>query len=143
MWKKRKLCVVHDGTHGVGVNNRIKVRDQVKSPTAGELKALMREKYESYGGIRQFLLLGDVSKAHRRVKVRRQDWGFQACRIEEGKVWVNCVGTYGIASAGYWWSRLAGALLIRLFYYLLAFSGDQDALLYSGGLFMTASRKSV
>ena len=30
--EKDKIRVVHDGTHGVHVNNRIKVRDHVKSP---------------------------------------------------------------------------------------------------------------
>ena len=35
--------VVHDGTHGVGVNARIKVRDQVRSPSAGDVQALLRE----------------------------------------------------------------------------------------------------
>ena len=104
--EKDKVRVVHDGTHGVGVNNRIKVLDQVKSPTAGEIRALMREKHEMNSGNKQFLLMGDVSKAHRRVKVRKQDWGFQACRLRPGKVWLNCVGTYGIASAGYWWGAL-------------------------------------
>ena len=84
--EKEKVHVVHDGTHGVGVNNRIKVLDQVKSPTAGEMRALMREKYERNNGNKQFLLMGDVSKAHRRIKVRKQEWGFQACRLRPGKV---------------------------------------------------------
>ena len=30
--------VVHDGTHGVGVNSAIRIRDQVRSPSAGELQ---------------------------------------------------------------------------------------------------------
>ena len=98
--EKDKVRIVHDGTHGVGVNNRIKVRDQVKSPTAGEIRSLMREKHGQRRGVKQFLLMDDVSKAHRRVKVREQDWGCQACRLHPGKVWVSCVGTYGIGYAG-------------------------------------------
>ena len=84
--EKEKIRVVHDGTHGVGINNRIKVRDQVRSPTAGEIISLMREKYEQNAGVKQFILMGDVSKAHRRIKVRKQDWGYQACRLSPGKL---------------------------------------------------------
>ena len=87
------------------------------------------------------MLLGDVAKAHRRVKVRREDWGLQACRLEPGKVWLNCVGTYGIACAGYWWSRLSAAVIVRLFYYLITELGDQDALLFADDLMAMADRK--
>ena len=41
--EQEKFRVVHDGTHGVGVNHRIRVRDQVRSPTAGEAKTLLRK----------------------------------------------------------------------------------------------------
>ena len=140
--ERDKFRVVHDGTHGVKVNPRIRVQDQAKSPTAGEIRTLMVERHGGTGGSRQFVLVGDVSKAHRRVKVRRQDWGWQACRLEEGRVWVNCVGTYGIASAGYWWARLSSAVLVRLFYYLLSPSGGQDALLFADDLLMVAGRLS-
>ena len=98
------------------MNNRIKVRDQVRSPTAGELKALRREMHELTGGRRQLIVLGDVSKAHRRIKVRREEGGWQACRLEEGRIWMSCVGTYGIASAGLWLGRLAAAVVVSLFY---------------------------
>jgi len=127
--EKEKIRIVHDGTHGVHVNHRIRVQDQARGPTAGEIKALMREKMETSSGARQFLILGDISKAHRRIKIRFSEWGYQACRVEEGCTWVNCVGTYGVASAGYWWARMAAAVIIRLGYYLLSTSGDQDLLL--------------
>ena len=140
--EKDKFRVVHDGTHGVKVNQRIRVQDQVKTPTAGELRALMKERYMDTKGTKQFVLVGDVSKAHRRVKIRQEDWGLQACRLEKGRVWLNCVGTYGIASAGYWWSRLSAALLVRFFYYVLAASGRQDALLFADDLLMVAGRLS-
>jgi hypothetical protein len=56
-------------------------------------------------------LKGDVSKAHRRVRVIRKDWGAQACSLEEGEeVWINTVGTFGLASAGYYWGRLIAAV---------------------------------
>ena len=52
-----------------------RVRDCVRSPTAEELRALMRQKNEKKNRCKQFILVEDVSKAHRRVMVRRQDWG--------------------------------------------------------------------
>ena len=35
--------IIHDGTHGTGVNSHIKVRDQQEVPSAGDLKQAMRE----------------------------------------------------------------------------------------------------
>ena len=58
-----------------------------------------------------FSLQADVSKAHRRFLYRRQDWGLLACRLSEGHVWINKVGTFGVGSAGYWWGRLAGIVM--------------------------------
>jgi hypothetical protein len=77
-------------------------------------------------------LKADVSKAHRRIRVRRRDWGKQACRLDDtAKTWLNTVGTFGIASAGYYWSRLlAGAgrglhyVLSRESIWQLIFSDD-------------------
>ena len=37
-----KLRVVHDGSHVVQVNNRIRPRDQIRSPGAGELRTRLR-----------------------------------------------------------------------------------------------------
>jgi hypothetical protein len=60
----------------------------------------------------------DVTKAHRRIKVRKRDWKYQAASIKN-QIWLNLVGTYGIASAQYYWGRLA-ALIVRLTYELSA-----------------------
>ena len=60
----------------------------------------MRERVSA--GAKSIAIMGDVSKAHRRVKIREQDWGFQACQLEPGKIWINKVGTYGVTSASYW-----------------------------------------
>ena len=59
--------------------------------------------------------------------------------MTQGEVWVNRVGTYGIASARYWWGRMAAMILIRFFYYVLSASGDQDALLFADDWLATAS----
>ena len=95
--------IIHDGTHGTGVNSHIKVRDQQEVPSAGDLKQAMRELDGA-----TFVFAADVKRAHRLVKVCEQDWGYQACRVSEqdGKVWLNCVGSFGIASAAIHWARL-------------------------------------
>ena len=86
-----------------------------------------------------FSVIGDASKAHRRIKVKPEDWGFQACRITDGEIWVNKVGTYGITSAGYFWSRLAAAL-IRLGYYLVGKRWSPELLIFADDFLMLASR---
>ena len=94
-------------------------------------------------GRKLFAIAGDVSKAHRRIKVLQRDWGFQACRIQPGRIWLNCVGTHGIAPAGYLWSRAAAGILVRLSHYLLVELLD-ELLLYSDDfLFLAESQSQV
>lgn len=62
------------------------------------------------------LLKVDVKSAHRRCKILQKDWKYQVAETPMG-VWINKVGTYGVASAQFHWGRLA-AVLIRLLYYL-------------------------
>ena len=76
--EKNKLRIVHDATHGVAVNHRIKVRDQARSPTAEEIKALMREKYETHAGCRQFMIVG--------ISPRRTGRSRSAGRTGDGKL---------------------------------------------------------
>ena len=45
-------------------------------------------------------------------------------------VYVNCVGPFGVTSAGYWWGRAASAIL-RLTHYCLGFEDALWAFLYS------------
>ena len=68
--------------------------------------------------------------------------GFQACRLVKGRVWLNKVGTYGIASAGYWWGRLAGAVLVRLLYYLVGDRWAPEFLLFADDWFAQAGAKN-
>ena len=59
-------------------------------------------------GLRTFALTADVSEARRQVPIDPQDWHLLGCRVEiGGTVFVNTVGTFGIASASYYWSRVA------------------------------------
>ena len=107
--------VIHDGTHGINVNCSIRVRDQLRNPTAGDLRTLLRLMPGAF-----FALTGDVKRAHRLVKVSEQDWGLQACRTGvHGEDWIrlNTVGTFGISSAAYHWGRLMAGLG-RLTYYM-------------------------
>ena len=92
--EKDKIRLFHDATNKVQVNNRIRVRDQAHSPGAGEMRTLLREWQERRGGAKMFAVIGDTSEAHRRIKVKKEDWGYQTCRL-------NTVGTYGLASPGY------------------------------------------
>ena len=162
--------VIFDGTNGVFLNAGIRIRDQVRYPIAADLKVVLAEMAEHGGSY--FSLLYDIKKAHRRIPVRRQDWGRQACQVrgaaaasaqakriaqrrereaagfEVGAklpplskrdftkadlaelVYVNCVGTFGVTSAGYWWGRAGGAIL-RLTHYVLGYTDMVWALMYS------------
>ena len=63
-----------------------------------------------------FILKADVTKAHRRIKVKRKDWKYQVAKLD-GKYRVNKVGIYGMSSAQLYWGRMA-ALLLRILYAL-------------------------
>ena len=65
-----------------------------------------------------FGLKGDVSKAHRRFKLLRRDWGLVACSLMKGQTWLNRVGTFGVTSSNYWFSRLIGGPSRFLMYLL-------------------------
>ena len=55
--------------------------------------------------------------------MHERDWGLQACRLDNEEV--NTRGTFGVASAAFWWGRLAG-LLFRVFHQVI----PSDAALY-------------
>ena len=120
--------VIHDGTHDVGVNPRIRARDQHRYPGAGELR---RVGQLSEGRGLVFGLVGDVSRAHRLPRVMRREWGLQACQLRPGKVWLNEVGTFGVGSAGYHWARESAgvsravlSLMFRNWLFQLLYSDD-------------------
>ncbi len=128
-----KKRVIHDGSHDVRVNHRIRPLDKVRMPGAREKKYIL-------GQLRKrrrvaFSLIGDFGKAHRRFKYRRDEQGFLGCVVEEGDQWVyvNRVGTFGITSTPYWWARISGALL-RLTYYVVEPQVILDLLLYADDL---------
>ena len=100
--------------HGLCVNTRTRLRDQERAPIAADLKRSTREKAKVDD--LTFALSADVTEA-----------------------FVNTVGTFGIASASYYWSRVAGAIG-RLLQYLSGHTSTSwhmlvadDYLLESGG----------
>ena len=140
-----EVRVLYDGTHGLDLNPGIRVRDQVRYPSASDAKAALAEMGEEGGP--HYSLGIDFSKAHRRCPTLREEWGRQACQVKGSaataakaalrkraeadrkafdttgikavliprtkptirdlpddvlaeRIWVNKVGTFGVASAG-------------------------------------------
>ena len=117
--------VVHDGTHGLKVNTRLSQPNRMAFPQFDDLECAMRALKEHDSGAR-FLMAFDIKSAHRLIPVHRRDWGLQACRLEEGeKIYLNTRGTFGVASAAFWWGRLAG-LIFRTFHKVI----PVEAILY-------------
>ena len=89
--------VLFDGTHGLSVNSRTRIRDQEWAPIAADLKRTMREKAKV--DELTFALSADVTEAHRQVPIHPDDWHLLGCQvIHGGDVFVNTVGTFGVAS---------------------------------------------
>ena len=97
---------LHDGTHFVQLNNQIIFQDQLQYPGPEDAAHMVRHIQEEQEAV--FALSADIASAHRLVKIRRRDWPLLGCkaRSEDKTIWINCVGTFGISSASYWWSRL-------------------------------------
>ena len=91
------------------MNTRTRIRDQERGPIAADLKRVMREK--SRVGVPTFALTADVSEAHRQIPIAEQDWHLLGCQVVPGgSVFINTVGTFGVASASYYWSRVESAI---------------------------------
>lgn len=101
---------LHDATHSVMVNHSIKYQDKIECPGPAEIAAIVRETTETKEA--PFCVSADIRAAHRLVKVRKQDWGYMCCKADSHSdtIWVNRTGTFGISSAPYWWSKLAGII---------------------------------
>ena len=68
--EKDKKRLIHDATHGVRVNRRIKCRDKLLV-----LEAMDRKEYP-------FSIVGDIKKAHRHFKHMAEEHGFLACQLD-------------------------------------------------------------
>ena len=83
--------VLFDGTHGLSVNTRTRIRDQERSPVASDLKRAMREKAALNEPT--FALTADVSEAHRQIPIHKCDWHLLGCQVQAGgDVHINTVG---------------------------------------------------
>ena len=112
-----KKRVVHDASHDVLLNHRIRCLDKVRSPGAREKRYLLKRLREER--LAPMAITGDISKAHRRYKHRADEWGYLGCKAStrDSAVYLNCVGTFGLACAGYWWARISGGA-VRLVHHL-------------------------
>ena len=143
--EKDKIRVLHDASNVVLLNHKIKCRDKLRNPGPRE-KFLLLKQFKKHS--RQALsIIVDVSKAHRLVKHLPDEHGLLACALpaepgakgfDDGfEYWVNCVGTFGVGSAAYWWTRLFSGPL-RLLYLLLGPGRQIDALCFADDLEMIA-----
>ena len=131
--------VVHDGTHGIQVNVKIDQPNKMEFPQFDDLQAMMGA-FQQHQPDRRMLMAFDIKAAHRLVPIQPEDWGLQAFKLEEdGNVWCNTRGTFGVTTASFWWGRVASTtfrVLHRLWpegalCYLLLFA--DDGLLMAGG----------
>ena len=106
-----KLRTIHDATVNM-VNQWIQqhLHEKTTAPTLHDLLTALHILNDQ----NVTLLKLDITKAHRRIKIRRRDWKYMTAKIGNN-VWINKCGTYGISSAQYYWGRMA-ALTIRLLY---------------------------
>ena len=101
--RKEKPCgqikarVLFDGTNGLEVNKRTRVLDQERAPIAADLKRSVRAKAAR----------GETTSA----QIHPQDWRLLGCQVRPGgDVFINTVGTFGVASASCHWSWISAAL---------------------------------
>ena len=101
---------LHDGTHFVQLNNNICFQDQLQYPGPEDAAAMIRLVEDEKESL--FAMSADIKAAHRLVKIREEDWPLLGCRAhdEDKTIWVNTVGTFGVSSASYWWTRLFGGI---------------------------------
>ncbi|CAE8725125.1 unnamed protein product [Polarella glacialis] len=114
-----EVRILYDGTNKVGTNNRIRVMDRMRVPGIGDLDAMLRQARDDEGAPRLGMVF-DIAKAHRLIPVREEDWGLQAFALDDDPdhLYLYTTGTFGIASAAYWWSRVSGGI-VRLVHYIL------------------------
>ena len=113
-----RVRLIHDGTYSVDVNRRIRVRDRMRFPLVDDAAAVMLEGKkvaEEMGTDERCSLVYDIKRAHKLVRIVEKDWGLQAFRLpgerKEDGVYVHTRGTFGVASAAYYWQRLAATMI--------------------------------
>ena len=142
-----KVRLIHDGSYSVDVNRRIRVKDRLRFPLIDDVSAAMShleaDTQDSGSGIR-FCLVYDIARAHKLIPVHPEDWGLQAFRLPDGQttdIFVHTRGTFGIASAAYWFGRCA-ACVIRLAHRLAHNFLEVFHLLYADDGWLAASGRN-
>jgi len=135
---------LHDGTHGINLNNKIRILDKLQVPGPEDLQEVASRVKESKEA--PFALCADIKQAHRNVKVRASDWPRMACKSSSQSrvLWLNRVGTFGISSAAYYWTRLFAAVGRWTFrvlhsdsFYMLIYVDDLRVIVYGPDKFIT------
>ena len=101
-----KRRVIHDATHGTKVNNRIRCRDKVRSPSAREKQYLLA--YFQMLRASVFSLVGDISKAHRRFLHAPEERGLLACRVSDEDPYI-----YICKQCGHFWTGMCFLLVVK------------------------------
>ena len=127
-------------TAPAALDNKIVVPDRLEVPGPAEIKeavALAQESREAVFGIS-----ADISQAHRRVRIRKCDWGRLGCKSSSSSrvLWLNTVGTFGVSSAAYWWTRLF-ACIGRWVLRIIAFLWNMQ-LVYVDDLHIVTARRN-
>ena len=84
-------------------------------------------------------MAADIAKAHWRFLHCEEDHGYLGCRVQpEGPIWINRVGTFGVACAAYHFASLAGivgrvALRLAQQRFVFQFLYAHDLQLMAGG----------
>ncbi|CAE7269737.1 unnamed protein product, partial [Symbiodinium sp. CCMP2592] len=107
--------VVHDGTHGVHVNNEIVMLDRLESPGPREISSIQKLGMVAEEKV-LFGLVGDVKKAHRRYLHHPEHWG------ELSEWFARLIGLVG---------RLSLRVMLQAFVFMLIYADDLHLL--SGG----------
>ena len=103
------------------------------------LRQVQSEVEKERGGIR-FSLLYDIARARKLIPVNEQDWGLQAFRLpgdKSGDIFVHTRGTFGVASAAYWFGRVI-AVAVRCGRRLLSRRFGLQRLIYADDGWLTA-----
>eukprot|EP00435_Cladocopium_sp_Y103_P022226 s207_g5.t1 len=113
-----RVRLIHDGTYSVDVNRRIRVRDRLRFPLIDDAAAVMLEAEKmsrELGTEERCSVVYDVKRAHKLVPVAEKDWGLQSFRLPGDRkgdgVYMHTRGTFGVASAAYYWQRLAATMI--------------------------------
>ena len=83
-----KKRVIHDASHEVMLNHRIKCLDKVRSPGAREKRYLLR--FLKDHRCAALSVTGDISKAHRRFRHSPDEWGYLGCKASDIRVRELC-----------------------------------------------------